>query len=149
MFRKRRRNPLRSMKKGRPRRGTDTTANHGPEQPLTKPARLALASIEPQPEAEHNRLPEGIKTLGRTLDVLASILPRLADALDRKAESQPPVERLTLRLDELAEALGVSRRVLERERSAGRLPKPDLHIGKMPLWRVQTILDWLEGGGHR
>jgi predicted DNA-binding transcriptional regulator AlpA len=56
--------------------------------------------------------------------------------------------RLTLRLDELAAALGVSRRAIERERSAGRFPRPDLVMGRMPLWRPDTIRDWLEGGGR-
>jgi len=55
--------------------------------------------------------------------------------------------RLALRLDELAEALGVSRRTIERERSAGRFPRSDLTIGKMPLWRVETIRRWIDGGG--
>ena len=41
--------------------------------------------------------------------------------------------RMALRLDELAASLGVSRRTIERERSAGRFPRPDLHIGKAPL----------------
>lgn len=58
-----------------------------------------------------------------------------------------PVERLTIRMDELAAALGVSRRVLERERSAGRLLKPDLKIGKIPLWRVDSVRAWLANGG--
>jgi hypothetical protein len=58
-----------------------------------------------------------------------------------------PVDRLTYRLDALATALGVRRRTLERERSAGRLPRPDLQIGKMPLWRPETIRRWIEGGG--
>ena len=56
--------------------------------------------------------------------------------------------RMTLRLDELAAALGISRRVLERERSAGRFPPPDLTIGRMPLWRPETIRAWIEGGGR-
>jgi predicted DNA-binding transcriptional regulator AlpA len=56
--------------------------------------------------------------------------------------------RLTLRLDELARALGVSRRAVERERSAGRFPRPDLTIGRMPLWRPETIRRWVEGGGR-
>jgi predicted DNA-binding transcriptional regulator AlpA len=64
------------------------------------------------------------------------------------ANGKPPVDRMTLRLDEVARALGVSRRLIERERSAGRLPKPDLTIGRVPLWRVQTITSWLERGGH-
>lgn len=55
-------------------------------------------------------------------------------------------DRLTLRLDDLAKALGVSRRALERERSAGRLPRPDLTIGRMPLWRPETIREWIGRG---
>ena len=60
----------------------------------------------------------------------------------------PPATRLALRLDEVARALGVSRRAIERERSAGRFPKPDLTIGRMPLWRPETIRAWIEGGGR-
>ena len=59
-----------------------------------------------------------------------------------------PATRLALRLDEVARALGVSRRAIERERSAGRFPKPDLTIGRMPLWRPETIARWIEGGGR-
>jgi len=63
----------------------------------------------------------------------------------------PPasVGRMTLRLDDLSATLGVSRRAIERERSAGRFPPPDLTIGRMPLWRVETIRQWVEGGGPR
>ena len=57
-------------------------------------------------------------------------------------------ERLAYRLDELANVLGVSRRLLERERSAGRLLKPDVKIGRVPLWRVQSVKDWLARGGR-
>lgn len=62
----------------------------------------------------------------------------------------PPatIERLAYRLDDVAAALGMSRRTLERERSAGRFPRPDLHIGKAPLWRPETIREWVERGGH-
>lgn len=52
--------------------------------------------------------------------------------------------RFTLRLEELAAALGISRRALERERSAGRFPRPDMTIGRMPLWRPETIRQWIE-----
>jgi predicted DNA-binding transcriptional regulator AlpA len=55
---------------------------------------------------------------------------------------------MTLRLDELAHTLGVSRRTIERERSAGRFPKPDVQVGRMPLWRPETILAWIERGGR-
>ncbi|WP_169981226.1 helix-turn-helix transcriptional regulator [Tautonia rosea] len=60
---------------------------------------------------------------------------------------EPAVGRLAYRLDELAEALGVSRRTLERLRSAGRFPKPDRVVGRMPLWAPETIRKWIEGGG--
>lgn len=56
--------------------------------------------------------------------------------------------RLTLRLDEVAATLGISRRAIERERSAGRFPRPDLTVGRMPLWKPQTILTWVERGGR-
>jgi predicted DNA-binding transcriptional regulator AlpA len=61
--------------------------------------------------------------------------------------SDPAVPRLTWRIDDLATALGVSRRVIERERSAGRLPSPDLHIGRVPLWKPESIREWIES--HR
>ncbi len=56
--------------------------------------------------------------------------------------------RLALRLDEIASLIGVSRRSVERERAAGRFPKPDLRVGRMPLWRPETIRRWVEGGGR-
>lgn len=59
-----------------------------------------------------------------------------------------PAERIAYRLDELAEALGVSRRTIERERSVGRFPRPDLTIGRMPLWQPETIRRWVERGGR-
>jgi len=59
------------------------------------------------------------------------------------------VDRLTFRLDEVAAALGVSRRTIERERSAGRFPRPDLRIGKSPLWTRETLVRWIAEGGGR
>jgi hypothetical protein len=53
------------------------------------------------------------------------------------------MERLTYRLDEIARALGVSRRLIERERAAGRFPRPDLEIGRVPLWSRDTLLRWI------
>ena len=58
-----------------------------------------------------------------------------------------PIERMTWRLDDVAKALGISRRAIERERSAGRFPRPDMILGRMPLWRPETIRGWVEGGG--
>lgn len=64
-------------------------------------------------------------------------------------QAGPALDRLVLRLGELAESLGISRRTLERERSAGRFPPPDLAIGKAPLWKPETIRRWIDGGGAR
>ncbi len=74
--------------------------------------------------------------------------PSARDADLRKGVAAPPPGRLALRLDELAASLGISRRTLERERSAGRFPPPDLHIGKCPLWRPETVRRWIDGGGR-
>jgi predicted DNA-binding transcriptional regulator AlpA len=65
-----------------------------------------------------------------------------------KSSTRPPV-RFGLRLDEIADAFGVSRRTIERERSTGRFPRPDLHIGKMPIWCPATIEGWIAASGAR
>jgi predicted DNA-binding transcriptional regulator AlpA len=91
-------------------------------------------------------LPEGV-ALADSLARLVAILPGLKAAIERK----PLVDRMALRLDEVADSIGMSRRAIERERSAGRFASPDLHIGKAPLWRPQTISTWLDSqkGGRR
>ena len=59
-----------------------------------------------------------------------------------------PIERLALRCAEVAAALGLSRRAIECERRAGRFPPPDLHVGRIPLWRIEALKDWLSRGGR-
>jgi predicted DNA-binding transcriptional regulator AlpA len=71
----------------------------------------------------------------------------IAPSVPIDASPTPPA-RFALRLDEVAAGLGVSRRALERERSAGRFPQPDRHIGRCPLWSPETIRRWVEGGGR-
>ena len=68
--------------------------------------------------------------------------------VERSPNGKPPdktVERLALRLDDVAATIGLSRSVVERERRAGRFPKPDRVVGRMPLWIPATIQAWLEG----
>ncbi len=101
------------------------------------------------PDTSGSELPEGVVTLPQALAELNAILLLVRDTLNRQADDRPRLEPLTLRFEDLVHALGVSRRALERLRAANRLPKPDLHIGKMPLWRVESIRAWLERGGHR
>jgi predicted DNA-binding transcriptional regulator AlpA len=57
-----------------------------------------------------------------------------------------PVPKLALRIADVAEALGVGRRTIERLRAAGRFPKPDGTIGKCPIWAPETIASWVKGG---
>ena len=52
-----------------------------------------------------------------------------------------------LSIDDLAAILRCSRRVVERLRSGGKVPKPDIKIGKMPRWKAATIRAWIEKGG--
>jgi hypothetical protein len=49
--------------------------------------------------------------------------------------------------EDLTRVLNASRRTVERMRSAGRLPRPDLHLGRVPRWKPETIQRWIEGGG--
>lgn len=52
---------------------------------------------------------------------------------------------LALRMNDLVRVTGLSRRFIERERSAGRFPAPDRVAGKVPLWKVSTVESWLSG----
>jgi len=76
----------------------------------------------PQPEAR----PQGGSPRGRTLP--ASIEPML-------------------HIDDLAALLSCSRRLVERMRSAGKVPEPDIHVGRCPRWKPATIRAWIERGG--
>ncbi len=88
------------------------------------PVRLA-DMIDRQPEAPAAR-PQAGSPRGRTLP--ASIEPML-------------------HIDDLAELLSCSSRLVERMRSAGKIPKPDIHVGKCPRWKPATIRAWIDRGG--
>ncbi len=104
--------------------------------------RLDAAPEDTGRPPEAAELPEGTVTLARALSELAAILPELHQALESRRPG-PPIDRMTLRLDEVADALGVSRRAIERERAANRFPRPDVIIGRMPLWKPETIRDFM------
>jgi hypothetical protein len=48
---------------------------------------------------------------------------------------------------DLARFVSCSRRLGERMRSAGKIPPPDLHVGRMPHWKPVVIHAWIEQGG--
>jgi predicted DNA-binding transcriptional regulator AlpA len=74
---------------------------------------------------------------------------RLADADGRQPEapSAGHIIEPMLSIDDLAALLNCSRRLVERMRSAGKIPKPDIHVGKCPRWKPATIRAWIERGG--
>jgi predicted DNA-binding transcriptional regulator AlpA len=85
--------------------------------------------------------------------------PRLAtpgDAMDRVFKQTNPsalpaiatsLSPLVTKAD-LESILKVDKRTIDRMRSAGQLPKPDLMISRFPRWRVETIRAWIENGGR-
>lgn len=63
-------------------------------------------------------------------------------------DSSPlPIPTL-LSLSDVARVLNVNRRAVERLRSAGRLPRPDLTVGRHLRWRPETITNWVKRGGR-
>jgi len=81
---------------------------------------------DPRPQPEASARSQGGSPRGRTLP--ASIEPML-------------------HIDDLAELLSCSRRFVERMRAAGKIPKPDIHVGRCPRWKPATIRAWIERGG--
>jgi len=77
----------------------------------------------------------------------------LADAIDHQPEDAKPGRILPVDMEpmlgmgELAAFLSCSRRLVERMRSAGKVPKPDMHVGRCPRWTPATIRTWIKSGG--
>jgi hypothetical protein len=64
----------------------------------------------------------------------------------KTGHEQHALPRLAYRLAEVVQLTGVSLRSLQRELSAGRLPKPDIVIGKkVKLWHHETVERFLRG----
>jgi hypothetical protein len=67
----------------------------------------------------------------------------LALGLDKKAGRRrplPPGVKPLLSPGDLAEIYGVSLRSIWRLLAAGKIPAPDLRIGKLPRWRQESIV---------
>ena len=58
-----------------------------------------------------------------------------------------PADRLWSIVD-IATYLNVSRRGIERLKSACRLPKPTLFVGCLPRWSPELIRGWVAEGGR-
>jgi excisionase family DNA binding protein len=110
----------------RPRVGTEGAASNTKYSDRTTPARPTPAPIEAV-----------VDHLRETALSFAKPCPTLATAIG-------PL----LTIEDLAALLKCSRRLVERMRSAGKLPPPDLHVGRMPRWKAATIRAWIEKGGR-
>lgn len=53
------------------------------------------------------------------------------------------VPRLALRATEVAAALGISARTFRSWRAAGKVPAPTISIGRVQLWSVDDLREWL------
>jgi excisionase family DNA binding protein len=84
---------------------------------------IPLVAAADPPRPEYPALPDGVVPVSEPLAALLAPL---------------------LSVDDLARTLNASRRTIERMRSAGKLPRPDLLIGKMPRWKQSTIREWLD-----
>lgn|GEM_PF-4490433 len=51
----------------------------------------------------------------------------------------PPGMYPLMSLDDLATVLNCSRWLVERMRAAGKVPRPDMKVGRMPRWRVAPL----------
>lgn len=46
--------------------------------------------------------------------------------------------------ERLAEMLDISTRTIDRRVDEGKLPPPDLYVGRQPRWKLATIEAWLQ-----
>jgi predicted DNA-binding transcriptional regulator AlpA len=112
----------------------------------TAPAADGDGSTAPTPgePGPPPRPPTLIERVSRLVDAVE----RLVQILDRQAAGRPDrdlAQRLALRADEVAELIGLSRRAFDRARASGEVPKPSKVIGKVPVWAVEVLRDWLQG----
>ena len=104
------------------------------------------AVATPKPDAPD--LPEGVKPLADVMQELVEILPGLRAALERQARPAR-IEPLAYRIDELADALGVSRRAHSKSRAIRRsIPEARrLCSGSARLWTDRPSETWIPGKG--
>ena len=57
--------------------------------------------------------------------------------------NSPP--RLTLKLPEVAERIGICTRTIQRMVHRGQFPPPTVRAGKLPLWSPEVIQAWSRG----
>jgi hypothetical protein len=86
-------------------------------------------------------------TLDAVLAALRSLPPliaRLTGAIEGRG-----VSRLAYRREELADALGISLRLVDLAIHRGELPQADLRIGRLRLWSAARLSAWIQQAGRR
>ena len=109
-----------------------------------------MRHARPQPEGtggavsdsaqNHSTVPVEPPTTADLLAELVKTLPLLQRALELQA--RPRVEPLAYRLDQLAEALGLSPRLLQKLVAARQFPAP-VKAGRVSVWPAAVVRDFL------
>ena len=86
-----------------------------------------------------------VEPLADSLRELVAILSGLKAAVERKA----PIERLAYRIDEVADALGMSRRAVERGTRLADFREVTGKAARAPIWSVSTVQPtWTQSKGN-
>jgi hypothetical protein len=87
----------------------------------------------------------------KTTPVGAGMQPRVTSPRTESDDSSNTLQTAIaplLKPKDVAQILGVSIRMVERLRSAGKIVQPDLYIGRLPRWKAATIAAFIERGGN-
>jgi len=82
-----------------------------------------------------------------TTDRLVDAVGRLVQALERQADGRPWVMRMAYQKKEVAAALSLSEKTIERLISRGQFPKPAARANSVQLWLHEDLVEWLNRGG--
>jgi len=95
-----------------------------------------------RPQGESSRHPPDVYPIDRQPEA-----PARPQEESPRGRTLPAGIEPMLHIDDLAELLSCSRRTVERMRSSGKVPRPDMHVGRCPRWKPATIRAWIEKGG--
>jgi predicted DNA-binding transcriptional regulator AlpA len=87
------------------------------------------------------------QTAAPTANPLVDAIGRLVQALERQADSRPWVVRMAYQKKEVAAAMNLSEKTIERLLSRGQFPKPAARANSVQLWRHEELVAWLNRGG--
>jgi predicted DNA-binding transcriptional regulator AlpA len=74
--------------------------------------------------------------------------PTLVDTVGKLGETVGVRPTDLLDIQAVADLLGVQRETVEQTRWRGKMPDPDLYVGRSPAWRRRTIDQWIKETGR-